>query len=96
MDIDPEYKKKLDEQKRQREMILKAKEEKRRATAAAAANSGQKQRLIIVNKSDLVKSDQKRLLLQNLSLNTTEKTLIKMCSDLNVKDKVSYQIIRYQ
>ena len=117
IDIDPEYKRKLDEQKKKREEILRAKEEKRTqrildasrkdgssgATTAIAAPAA----VVVVPKPSVTKrtvlvSDEsptkspavalnnqpKRVIIQNLSLNTTETSLISMCSAVNVKDKV--------
>lgn len=94
IELDPDYNKKLDEQKRKREMILKAKEEKRNQRIMEAKKSGGGEsvtqtnghRVVVV---DAEKSAHKRVLVQNISPNTSEKNINKMCTEAGIKDKVT-------
>jgi hypothetical protein len=149
---DPEYSRKLEEQKRKREEMLRLKEEKRNQRILEASNktlstpstkpinnedksssntlvplqnkptrtviatneiiipnitvanatNGQKVNRIVtktntpIQLSSSVKYQEsnetllsaKRLIIQNLSLNTTDKNIISMCNSINLKDKV--------
>lgn len=113
---DPDYAKKLEEQKRKREEILKAKEEKRNqrilelkknenlntgdtsdlkssksSTTAKTRTviTDESSRAVTTSSSSSLGSQSKRIIVQNLSLDTTDKKLLSMCNSINIKDKVN-------